>query len=46
MQIQTVEDAIEAYTAQDAWQFADRQAAWAWMFAATTCAAKTQGYEE
>jgi hypothetical protein len=46
MKIQTVEDAIEAYTAQDAWQFADRQAAWAWMFAATTCAAKTQGYEE
>ena len=32
MKIQTVEDVIEAYTAQDAWQFADRQAAWAWMF--------------
>ncbi len=44
MQIQTVEDAIEAYTAQDAWQFADREAAWKWMFEAGQKAERNECY--
>lgn len=44
MKIETAEDAIEAYTAQDAWQFADRVAAWKWMFDAGRIAERRECY--
>ena len=38
MQIETAADAIEAYKSFDGWQYADREAAWKWMFEAGQCA--------
>jgi len=32
MNIETAEDAIDAYKALGDWQYADREAAWRWMF--------------
>ncbi len=32
MQIETAEDAAEAYKSFDGWQYADREATWKWMF--------------
>lgn len=32
MDIETAEDAIEAYKAMGDWKYADREAAWKWMF--------------
>lgn len=32
MKIETVEDAVEAYKSLGNWQYADREAAWKWMF--------------
>jgi hypothetical protein len=32
MQIETADDAAEAYKSFDDWQYADREAAWKWMF--------------
>ena len=44
MKIETVDDAIEAYTAEDAWRFADREAAWKWTFEAGWKAARNECY--
>ena len=44
MRIETVDDAIEAYTAQDAWKFADRESAWKWMFEAGRKAGRDECY--
>lgn len=32
MEIRTAEEASEAYKTYDDWQYADREAAWKWMF--------------
>ena len=34
MIIETAQDAIEAYKCHDEWEYADREAAWKWMFEA------------
>ena len=32
MEIKTAQDAVEAYKSFDGWEYADREAAWKWMF--------------
>ena len=46
MNIETAEDAIEAWKTHDGWEFADREAAWKWMFAQGRQAGRLDEREE
>lgn len=46
MEIKTAQDAIEVWQMHDGWQFADREAAWKWMFEQGRIAERVKANEE